>query len=228
MYDPSMLAQHPAYALDALFWDGDSAATAPRLAALARVAAGRPTLSERWMSATLVVAQAALARNDTAGVADAVRRLLAAPPTDTLPRLTQLARWDALLLDTQLAASSKRPDAAARLASLDSVLRLGPIDITMRAVGNLVAARLWEQRGDLAHAYAALLRTTRGPDPTPFASTYMRERARLSALLGDREAAIRDYRRYLSARGDVEPPLAQHVASIRAELARLEREGRGR
>ena len=108
------------------------------------------------------------------------------------------------------------------------MLRLAPIDITVRAVGNLVAARLWENQGDQARAYAALRRTDRGPTLTPFYSTYLRERARLAAALGDREAAIADYRRYLSARNDAEPALASDVARVRAELARLERESAGR
>ena len=61
-----------------------------------------------------------------------------------------------------------------------------------------------------------------------FATTYLRDRARLEATLGDREAAIRDYRRYLSARGEAEPPLRAHIASVRAELAKLERASAGR
>jgi len=204
LYDEAIGAERPATALDALFWD---------------------EARERWVDATFLVAEAAIARGDTSHVAGALLRLRAVPPTDSLPVLTAIPRWYAILLDAQLAAVTHRPDSAARLTSLDSLLRLGPDNLTLRAVGNLVVARLWEQRGDLTRARAALLRTNRGPVPTPFASTYLRERARVAAALGDTDAAIRDYRRYLGARAEAEPALAAHLASVRAELARLEREG---
>ena len=233
VYDRGVADAFPCTALDAVFWDGDSAAAAPRLAALARLAATpAPTRAGRerrqWAEATFLVAQDAIARGDTTHTRDAMRGLLSLPPIDTLPLQTEAPRRYALLLDAQLAARAHRSDAAARLASLDSMLRLAPIDITVRAVGNLVAARLWETQGDQARAYAALRRTDRGPTLTPFYSTYLRERARLAAALGDREAAIADYRRYLSARNDAEPALASDVARVRAELARLERESAGR
>jgi hypothetical protein len=179
------------------------------------------------VEATFLVAQATLARRGTAGVPEAIRGLLAVPAVDTSPLLSETPRWYALLLDAQLAAATGRADAGQRVSSLDSLLRLGPHDVTMRAIGNLVVARLMESRGDLPRAYAAVLRTNRGPTPTPFASTYVRERARLGALVGDRDAAVREYRRYLGARAEAEPALAAHLAGVRAELARLERERGG-
>jgi hypothetical protein len=232
VYGPAVAVRFPGTALDAVFWDGDSAAAAPRLAALARASGGPVPAGgaarDAWVEATFIVGQDAAARGETARAADAVRRLLAVPPIDTEPLRTVTPGRYALLLDAQVAAATHRPDAAARLASLDSMMRLGPAGTTLRSVGNLVAAQLWDRLGDAAHAYAALWRTVRGPGPTLFASTYVRERARLAAQLGDRETAIREYRRYLSARGEVEPSLQRHVASVRAELARLERESAGR
>ena len=232
-YSPAVGAAFPATALDAAFWDGDAAAATPRVAALARTAAMRPPSDsgdtrDRWVEATFLVAQEALARRDTTRAREAVHRLLSLPAVAASPLRTETPRWYALLLDAQLAAVARRADAGARLASLDSLLRLGPAGNTIRAVGNLVAARLWEERGDLPRAHGALLRTARGPAPTLFASTYLRERARMAAALGDREAAIRDFRRYLSARNEAEPALARHLASVRAELARLERASSGR
>jgi serine/threonine-protein kinase len=232
LYDDEIFEAEPATALDAIFWDGDSAAAAPRLARLARIAAApaprRADLGRtQWVEATFLVAEATLARRGTTGVPEAIRGLLAVPAVDTSPALSETPRRYALLLDAQLAAATGRGDAGQRLSSLDSVLRLGPHDMTIRAIGNLVAARLWESRGDLPRAYAAVLRTARGPKPTPFASTYVRERARLAALVGDRDAAIRYYRRYLGARAEAEPALATHLAGVRAELARLEREPSG-
>ncbi|HET7457649.1 MAG TPA: serine/threonine-protein kinase [Gemmatimonadaceae bacterium] len=232
-YDPSIAERFPCMVLDAVFWDGDSLAAAPRLAALAQVAATpAPTAAGRerrkWVQATFLVAQDAIARGDTTHTREAIRALLSLPPVDTVPLQTESPRRYALLLDAQLAARAHRPDAAGRLASLDSMLRLAPVEISVRAVGNLVAARLWEDQGDRARAYAALKRTDRGPHLTPFFSTYLRERARLAAALGDREAAIADYRRYLSARSEAEPSLLSDVERVRTELARLERESVGR
>jgi hypothetical protein len=206
-YGPAVAGEFPVTALDAVFWDGDEGAARPRLAALASVAATPPPRDPgparvRWAEATFLVAQAALARGDTTPAQATARRLHALPPVDTVPLMTEMPRRYVLLLDAQLSVFGGASDAASRLESLDSLLRLGPFGVTIRAVGNLVAARLWEQRGDLPRAYAALRRTGRGPTLTPFFSTYLRERARLAAALGDREAAIRDYRRYLSARGE--------------------------
>jgi hypothetical protein len=54
--------------------------------------------------------------------------------------------------------------------------------------------------------------------------TYHREEGRLAALNGDREGAIRAYRRYLALRSGAEPRLQRQVAQVRAQLEALERE----
>ena len=98
----------------------------------------------------------------------------------------------------------------------------------LRAAGNLAIANLWERMGDVQSAYAASRRVYMEPTFTPFWSTYKRERARLAALTGSTEDAIKYYREYLAMRYEPEPALGEHVESVRRELARLERSSAGR
>jgi hypothetical protein len=107
------------------------------------------------------------------------------------------------------------------LARLDSTLLAGSVGPAIR--GNLVAARLHEQRGELPAALAAVRRRMFGVLALPEYVTYQREEGRLAALAGDRAGAIRAYRRYLAMRVDPEPALRAQVAQIRANLTALER-----
>lgn len=111
-------------------------------------------------------------------------------------------------------------EARAALVRLDSHL-LNPWasgDGWELALGDLVAARLHEARGDLRGALAAIRRL----NGIEFLSTQLRQEGRLSALVGDTAAAIRAYRHYLDLRKDPEPQLRSAVDSVRAELLRIE------
>jgi hypothetical protein len=138
-----------------------------------------------------------------------------------------VAEARALLLDAQLAALERRPDAGAVLARLDSAMRVGYHDVRLTTLGTLVTARLWEGRGEPRRALAALRRRVRGVGANWYETTWQREVGRLAALVGEREAAIRAYRAYLVRRAHPEPSLAGEVAQVRAALARLERESAG-
>jgi hypothetical protein len=59
-----------------------------------------------------------------------------------------------------------------------------------------------------------------------YAATYLREQGRLAAAAGDTAAAVLAFDRYLRLRERAEPVLAQEVAQVRAELARLTGEPR--
>lgn len=59
-------------------------------------------------------------------------------------------------------------------------------------------------------------------------ATYLREQGRLGAAAGNREAAIAAYRQYLRLRARHEPVLDRDVATVRAELEKLERQSSGR
>jgi serine/threonine-protein kinase len=219
----------------ATFWDGDSTGGAVQYAeASPLVTAPVPndaSARRAWVTAIFDVAQYELARGDTARASHVVARLRALPPVPGAPTETARPERLAMVLDAQLALLAGRPDAARRLASLDSMLALGPLGDHVRAAGNLVASRLWERQGNVRKAYEAAQRWTyftSNPGDGSLQATYVREQARLGALAGDREAAIAAYRLYLRLRANAEPVLARDVAAARSELEKLERQSAGR
>jgi hypothetical protein len=233
-------------ALAAVVADGDSAAGAeaartiePRV--LAALAGGPPRGSSGvggGMSArdvlraeiddALVLAQYRLAAGDPSVARRVVPWLRAYVPAPDSTWLREVAEARALLLDAQLAARERRPDAGAVLARLDSAMRVGYHDVRLTTLGTLVTARLWEDRGEPRRALTALRRRVRGVGTNWYETTWQREVGRLAALGGEREAAIRAYRKYLVRRTRPEPSLAREVAQVRTALARLELESAGR
>jgi predicted TPR repeat methyltransferase len=85
--------------------------------------------------------------------------------------------------------------------------------------GNLAVAHLLERNGDLQAAYRAVQR--REYFITRYLATYLREEGRLASRVGERDAAVRAYRHYLTLRSEPEPALTAEVAGVRAELGRL-------
>jgi hypothetical protein len=133
----------------------------------------------------------------------------------------------ALLLESELAARQRSPDAPTLLNQLDSAL-VDASSLNLVLFGNLIASHLFEEQGDLPHALAAVRRRIWDLIPSPLYVTYHREEGRLAALNGDRDGAIRAYRRYLALRSAAEPRMQTQVAGVRAELAALERESTDR
>jgi serine/threonine-protein kinase len=218
----------------ATFWDGDSTAGAAQYAeSRALVSAAVPgdaSARRSWTTTIFDVAQYELARGDTTHASSVAARLRSLPPLPNARVESVRAERLALILDAQLAMHAGRPDAAQRLASLDSMLALGPIGDHVRLAGNLVASRLWERAGNVRKAYEAAQRWayTNNPIDGSLHAPYLREQARLGAATGDREAAITAYRRYLRLRANAEPALARDLAIVRAELEKLERQSSGR
>lgn len=206
----------------ALYWDGDTsdaAAAARRLDAYVSGAPLRPSEARDRSSAVCALAHWRLAAGDAGGTRAALAqvRYLRAPAESAQAFATPVcvAAAEALLLRAQ-----GRPYAAP-LARLDSLLvRASTSRVLLLTVGNLVAARLYEARGDLPRA---LERVRRRSGWETFLSTQLREEGRLAALAGDREGAIRAYRHYLALRSDPEPALRADAARVRAELTRLDR-----
>jgi tetratricopeptide (TPR) repeat protein len=131
----------------------------------------------------------------------------------------------ALILDALLASADSRPDASAKLAQADSMLRDAPVTLgPLIQAGNLIVARLWEKSGDRYRALAAVRRRVRLVGGPELYATYLREEGRLAAATGDREGAALAYRRYLTLREDAEPSLQPQVVKVRTELARIEHE----
>jgi TolB-like protein len=209
-----------------LFGDGDSAAMAESATALAREL-GSPlsAIDETAVYNRYLVGQYALARGRLADVRQAIADLRASPIRAESAWAASRTRDYALILEAQLAARRGLPDAARLLAELDSTLLTAPSGAVVP--GNLVAARLHEQRGELAAALAAVRRRIFGLDPFPETLTNLREEGRLAALTGDRVGAARAYRRYLAIRIDPEPRLRAQVAQVRADMMALGRAPEG-
>jgi tetratricopeptide (TPR) repeat protein len=209
--------------LDALFGGGDTAAAAiaaDRLRSLATRSfdemPGAPCVSELWRTSR--------------GRFETTRQVITRLRAVTLPkdreatardrRFMEISRVCTTVLEALLATHEARADAPEALARLDSVMRAGPVSAyELTSAGNLTAARLFEQRGDLEAALDAVRR--RVHHFGTYESTHLREEGRLAALLGDREEAIAAYERYLTLRSDPEPSVAPEVEAVRQALARL-------
>jgi hypothetical protein len=123
--------------LDALFWDGDSLLAARAFATVAPLVDAVPPADsaarQRWLGAAFDVTLWRLANEDAVGVdADmaGLQRLSIDTRTDRVARERML-----LVLAAQRAAVARTPDAAQRLATLDSMLELGPEWRSSRASG---------------------------------------------------------------------------------------------
>jgi hypothetical protein len=126
-----------------------------------------------------------------------------------------------LIADAQLAAMTKRADARALLTRLDSVAKIDPRS-QLGLFGNAVAARGWELLGDPAKALAAVRRGKGDGSGGYYLAPRLRDEARLAAMAGDREGAMRAYRQYLVLRSNPDPELKPLADEARAELKRLE------
>ena len=210
----------PRAMLDALFADADTTlAVEARSVVEAQLQSDSSLYSFTWFTAALHD----LSRGDTASAQRQVRRLRAAPEAECGSRIRAYCKALALVLDAQLAAVQGRTDARVLRVSLDSMLKEG-ISGSISQVGNLVVARLWERAGDNGRALAAIRRRLHFIGRNPLIATYYREEGRLAAAAGDRVGSVRAYRRYLTLREDAEPSLARHLADVRAEVAKLERQ----
>jgi hypothetical protein len=214
--------------VSAIFWDGDSADAAAAVtrrrpdALKAPQANGDPTSHLFTDACTVGLWDAAAA--DWAAVARAVRALGEARGM----RMKYEGRYISvckMILEAQLAAGLHRPDAAATLASLDSLVvnafPSGGAYLVLAA--NLTISRLFEATGNIPAALAATRRRTYVYDSFGAAglSTLLREEGRLAALSGDREGAIQAYQHYLRLRRKPDPKLVPQVAGVRRALAEL-------
>jgi hypothetical protein len=127
----------------------------------------------------------------------------------------------ALIVAAQIAARERSPTAAEQLHRLDSALVDRPDEQGAAwPYGNLIAARLHEQRGEYAAALTDIRREADGYTEPVIVSRRLDE-GRIAAEAGDTIAAIRAYQRYLRIRGDAEPRLQPEVRRARSELAAL-------
>ncbi len=207
----------------ALLWDGDSSEAAAAAQTLAAYVDGAPAglgQVRALETAACALAHWRLAANDLSG-AEAylarVRRLIATAGSDAIESTPVCV----VAVDARLAAVQHGPNAAAALARLDALLAAGSdVRQLLPSVATVIAARLYEQQGDLTHALAITRRRTSWSNQ--LLSTQRRQEGRLAALVGDTAGAIRAYRHYLALRSDPEPWLKPEVERVRMELQRLE------
>jgi tRNA A-37 threonylcarbamoyl transferase component Bud32/tetratricopeptide (TPR) repeat protein len=209
----------------AMFWDWDTTGVAAAFRAYNSELRTHinGTLAERRIAEYRlgVEAQYYAWRGDAAGLArtaDEMRRI--AFPGDTSGFVAEQGRM-VLIADAQLAAMTKRADARALLTRLDSVAKIDPRS-QLGLFGNAVAARGWELLGDPAKALAAVRRGKGDGSGGYYLAPRLRDEARLAAMAGDREGAMRAYRQYLVLRSNPDPELKPLADEARAELKRLE------
>ena len=219
--DPMMFTAGGAL-LEVMLWSADSSEAAPALARMNVVldqprSFRSPRQYDSWIMEVFAAAEYGLVHGQLDLAQRAILRLNAKGAGDSA--LRRRARHAALLIDAQLSAIQGRPDATSLATVADSVLRRADTASDFfDSAGSLLIARVWERLGDLARARAA---TARISILAPFYSSYLSEHARLSALAGDREGAISDYRRYIMLRSNSERSELANVESAKRELSRL-------
>lgn len=191
----------------ALYWDGDSTEAAAAAQSLGAYLAGTPVpmgyVRDR-ATAACALAHWRIARGDIAGA----RKILARKDSSTVESLP-LCR-----------AAAEAQLAPAALERLDALLSAGSdMQHFFPTVAAVIASRLYDARGDRAHALDLARRRTFWWNW--MLSTPLREEGRLAALVGDTAGAIRAYRQYLALRSDPEPKLQPEVERVRAMLRRL-------
>jgi tetratricopeptide (TPR) repeat protein len=222
--------------VDRLLRDGDSVAAVEGVRELSNIVedsvASGGVRSLQWTWYALVLGQGCIAVGDLKGARRTVHALREATFAPDKAWIGDERDRYVLLIAAQLASAEERPEARELTEQLDTTLRSAPFaaNVSMNqaefylSTGNLAIAALWEKLGNIDRALAALRREPRvGSQGRPGAFLY--EYARLSALTGNRDQAIKAYRNYLLVRANPEPTLRPKVDHVRAELARLEREG---
>ena len=176
--------------LDALFADGDSARGRAAGDALDITRPAAPAGDQDQVSARFAAGQYSVAtrRADRTpgdrGSPDGSGRF-------PQPLAVDLPRAYALLLEARWPPLHAAPNRGTP-ARVDSALA-DPVWVPWASYGNLIAARLHEERGEIAAALAAVRRRRRH-GVVPSLREVLREEGRLAALTGDRQGAIRAYR----------------------------------
>jgi protein kinase-like protein len=218
-YSPAITVQA------AIAWDGDSAAGATAARTLERHVSGGPPSEAgaraQYVYEAFTLAEYRLAQGDASVARRAARLLRDLPVPRDSTWLGRNAWLAALLLDAQLGALDRRPEAPMLLARADSALRTNAEPVYYVSLGNLIIAGLWEASGEPARALGAVRRRIFDLSHPPFFATMLRQEGRLAELADDRPGAIEAYRRYLALRTNPEPAIKSQVEQVRAELARL-------
>jgi serine/threonine-protein kinase len=227
-YLPPDMQRVPLYfrVLDALYWNGDTAAARAavgKLAVSAEAPRGRAGPARTSQLLDICVTELwKVARGDTRTSERAIMQLRQG---SSMPDLAYLGPLCAGLLDAMRSASENTGEAAKKLANLDSLARARvdgvPPSQALIHAANLELARLQESRGNLTGALRALRRREYFYWDLTYFSTGLREEGRIALLAGDRASAIRAYHHYLVLRSDPEPSQKPEVEHVRSALAKL-------
>jgi tetratricopeptide (TPR) repeat protein len=219
--------------LAALYWDGDNAAGAAAATRLAPVAedALAPDAERRGAQyrAACALGLWRVAHEALGSVPRLLARLRGAGRDRDGADIARDAELCATLLEGMLAVAQGSPDARAAVDRADSLMRRGPpqpqdfpFSQFRFSYENLAVARLYERLGAHREGMAAAQRGGFfGANP----SSYLRAEGRLAARVGEHDIARRAYAEFVRLWSDAEPALADEVEEVKAELARLTREG---
>ncbi len=209
---------------DALFWDGDTAAAAADVRALAAAAGARRPAQQLTGTESRVGCRLgfwALGRGDREGVRAwwarlASGRTRADDAFNDDDRL--LCSW---LLEAWLAWRDGDSTRTRRLLDRADSIYIRS-DVLTDEHSNLMTARLRAAIGDLPGAARVIGRVGVALPISPvFWSTYLREGARIAEEVGDTAGAARALARYVALRARAEPGLRPELDSARSRLAAL-------
>ena len=211
--------------LDALYWDGNSAAAA----AAARDLAGYVSQAEAGATGAgadetaeledlCVLEQWRLRHGDTASAPRSISRLEEDVPADRVGQTR--AFLCAVQLRALLTHATDQAEGLRWTDSLDALLRVGPI-VEGAVIANLNLVRLRKEQGNLEGALAASRRHPLAFGGEQYLSSLRREEGRLAAALGDTATAIQALLHYMSLRSDPEPALGAETERVAEELSDL-------
>jgi serine/threonine-protein kinase len=220
-------AYHRVLVFDALYGGGDTTAAlaaANELETTANAPLSEDAESRAQQFADIcTLEQWRLFRGVYGWAAESIARLRRAEYPSDSSVVEDYAHTCGDLLEAMHATFLEQPGADALVISFDDKLASVPAGAyqfeRLDRPGNLAVAHLLERHGDVEAAYRAVQR--REFFVTRYLATYLREEGRLASHIGDRDAAVRAYRHYLTLRSEPEPGLMEEVEGIRAELGRL-------
>lgn len=211
--------------LDGIFGDGDrvvAAAAAAQLDPLTMASpTSQPTTSSTWGADVCTLAEWRLSRGDTAGVAAVAAALRGRPDILPAPMVGTAPLVCAELLEGWLAVLTRRPDAAAHVQRLDSLVLSPQVAGDAVVYAPLLIADLHLRLGDTTRALAALRRRSHMAGWPRYLAVTLRREAELAARTADVAGASEALSRYLALRDAPEPSLAGEARNARRDLARL-------
>jgi TolB-like protein len=202
--------------LDALYANGDTTFARKMVG---RADTNRGVSANERMAADCAVQQWHLWRDEPARAPEAAQALRRNAGTG---RNGISALMCAHLLDALHATLRDPAKARAKLTALDEFMAVGPrANPQLINVTNIAAARMWERLGDRDAAYRAIKRQAFHPAYFHYRAAMLHEQARLAALVGKNDEAVRLYRWYLQMNDAAEPSMKGHLDNVRRELTRL-------